>query len=159
MDLDRDSEISSNLDADQDQEQEPYPRTNTYNTYNGLNDYGNYSAYSNNNSNNNNIYNPMINRGFQNYDDAIYTLHNYLLSLNINSSNTSLNTGLTKKELEKNSNRIECCDITDCPICLCNYPKYTYFYLMNCKHSFCIECCEKWFSKNSLCPLCRQNYK
>ena len=168
LNMNIDNEIVSNLDVDQEQVQElhSYTRSQTYtNTYNGLNDYGNYNVYgysnsnSNTNSNTNNLYNPMIHRGFQNSDDAIYTLHNYLLSLSLNSSNTTINSGLTKKELEKNSNRIECWDITDCPICLCNYPKYTYFYLMHCKHSFCIECCEKWFSKNSLCPLCRHNYK
>jgi hypothetical protein len=142
--------------------------TSTY-TYNGLNNYGNYG-----NTNNLNLYNPMINRGLHNNnsydnndndnngdsDDAIYTLHNYLLSLNINtSSNTTINYGLNKKELENNSKIIECNDSTDCHICLCNYPKTTHFYLMNCNHSFCIECSERWFSKNSVCPLCRKNYK
>jgi len=141
---------------------------------NGLNDYGNYG-----NTNTINLYNPMINRGFHNSnsndnhnddnddnddndnsDDVIYTLNNYLLSLNINiSSNTTLKHGLNKKELENYSKIIECSDSTDCHICLCNYPKYTHFYLMNCNHYFCIECSERWFSKNSLCPLCRKNYK
>jgi len=146
-------------------------------TYNGLNDYGNYGNYGNY-ANSNNLYNPMINRGFQNSnsnrnsnnnsdddfgvnnDDPIYTLHNYLLALNINtSSNITIEYGLNKKELKKNSTIIECHTATDCPICLCNYPQHTYFYLMKCNHTFCIDCCETWFSKNSLCPLCRKNYK
>ena len=116
-------------------------------SYNGLNNYGNYSYSNSGNSSNS--------------DDAIYTLNNYLLSLSLNTSSTNTNSycGLNKTELEKNSNIIECNDSTDCPICLCNYPQHTYFYSMNCNHSFCIDCCEKWFSKNSLCPLCRKNYK
>ena len=160
---------------------EPDTHTNTHthtHTYNGLNNYGNYGNY----SNSNHLYNPMINRGFQNSNsgaddnadaDAIYTLHNYLLALNLNTSNTTIHTpihtdihtsihtpcGLSKKELEKNSTIIECHSSTDCPICLCNYPQNTYFYVMKCTHSFCIDCCETWFSKNALCPLCRKNYK
>ena len=147
-----DTVMDSNLDTEE-------PHTNTHTnththtyTYNGLNDYG----Y---------LYNPMINRGFQNSnsddsDNAIYILHNYLLSLNINaSSNTTINNGLEKIELENNSKLIECNNPTDCPICLCNYPEHTQFYLMKCNHSFCIDCCETWFSKNSICPLCRKNYK
>ena len=160
------------LSMDLDTEIYSQPSTHTH-SYNGLNDYGNYGAYGNSsnssNSNSTNLYNPMINRGFQNSnsnsdsdsDDAIYTLHNYLLSLNLNTSsiNTNNQSGLTKKELEKNSTIIECHESSDCPICLCNYPHHTYFYLMKCNHSFCIDCCETWFRKNSLCPLCRKNYK
>jgi hypothetical protein len=146
------------LSMDLDTEIYNQPSSHTH-SYNGLNDYGNYVAY----GNSNNLYNPMINRGFQNSngDDAIYTLHNYLLSLTLNTSsiNTNNQSGLTKKELDINSTIIECHDSSDCPICLCNYPQYTYFYLMKCNHSFCIDCCEKWFGKNSLCPLCRRNYK
>jgi hypothetical protein len=142
-------------------------------SYNGLNNYGNYNRFSNRNtSNSNSLYNPMINRGFQNSnsnndsdsDDVIYTLQNYLLSLNLNTNtntntHTTLQCGLTIKELEENSTIRECHDYTDCPICLCNYPQHTYFYVMKCTHSFCIDCCETWFSKNSVCPLCRHNYK
>ena len=155
------------MDLRMDLDTEIYSQTSSHTpSYNGLNDYGNYGAYGNS-SNSNNLYNPMINRGFQNINsngdsnDAIYTLHNYLLSLTLNSSsiNTNNQSGLTKKELEKNSTIIECHDSSDCPICLCNYPQHTYFYLMKCSHSFCIDCCEKWFGKNSLCPLCRRNYK
>ena len=143
-----DTEMDSNLDTNVTM---PIHMT----TYNGLNDYGNYGNY----GNSSHLYNPMINRGFQDSDDAIYTLHNYLLSLNINSNTIPIHSGLNKKELEKNSNIIECNDSTDCSICLCNFPKHTHFYLMKCTHSFCINCCETWFSKNSLCPLCRTNYK
>ena len=137
-----------------------------------LNDYGNYGNYDNNNTNNLNLYNPMINRDIQNSNnnsnnnnndnDTIYTLNNYLLSLNINNNNnnnTYMDCGLNKIELEKNSKIIECNNDTDCPICLCKYPQYTHFYLMNCNHYFCIECSKNWFSKKSVCPLCRKNYK
>ena len=164
-------DLVSNLEPDSD----THIHTNTYtHTYNGLNDYGNYGNY----GNRSHLYNPMIHRGFQNSNsdadadadaDAIYTLHNYLLALNLNTSHTPSHTsihtsiytpcGLSKKELEKNSTILECSDSADCPICLCNYPQHTYFYVMKCTHSFCIDCCETWFSKNSLCPLCRKNYK
>ena len=143
---------------------------NNTNVYNGLNDYGNYGNYDNNNTNNLNLYNPMINRDIQNSNnnsnnnnndnDTIYTLNNYLLSLNINNNNnTYMDCGLNKIELENNSKIIECNNDTDCPICLCKYPQYTHFYLMNCNHYFCIECSKNWFSKKSVCPLCRKNYK
>jgi hypothetical protein len=154
------------LDTEMNSILEPHiPMTTRLSRLNGLNDYGNYGNYGNTNTIN--LYNPMINRGFHNSnsysndnsDDVIYTLNNYLLSLTINNSNTTINNGLNKKELENYSKIIECSDSTDCHICLCNYPKYTHFYLMNCNHSFCIECCERWFSTNSLCPLCRKNYK
>ena len=145
MDTDMDTDIHMNIDN----------RINSLNRFTGLNDYGNYS---------NNLYNPMIHRGFQNDDDNnnnINILNNYISSLSIN-TNTNTNIqciGLTKIEFENNSKIIELNEQIDCSICLCNYPKNTHFYLMNCKHLFCIECSNKWFSKNSLCPLCRTNYK
>ena len=142
---------------------------NTTYTYNGMNDYGNYLSHNTNtntNTNtithtithsppeNNNLYNPMINRGFQDNTNTLTNadiLSNSLLNIN-------LNCGIDKYKLLQHSQIIQCCKRTDCPICLCSYPKETSFYIMNCNHSFCIECCEKWFSSNSCCPLCRMNY-
>ena len=138
-----------------------YTNTYTY-TYNGMRDYGNYLDNYLGNTNtithspaeNNNLYNPMQNRGFHNgignYNDADI-LTNSLLNININS-------GIDKYKLLQYSKIIQCSERTDCPICLCSYPEETSFYSMNCNHSFCIECCEKWFSSNVCCPLCRMNY-
>ena len=69
------------------------------------------------------------------------------------------NSGLNQEELNNNSQKQECNSRTECPICLCSFPENTLFYKLNCSHLFCIECCEKWFNKNSNCPLCRNNYK
>ena len=133
---------------------------NTTYTYNGMSDYGNYLGNTNtithSPAENNNLYNPMQNRGFHNgignYNDTdTNILTNSLLNININS-------GIDKYKLLQYSKIIQCSERTDCPICLCSYPEETSFYSMNCNHSFCIECCEKWFSSNSCCPLCRMNY-
>ena len=139
------------------------------NSMNGLNDYANYlgnhnqqqqhqqqqyNQYNQYNQHNlatspisNNLYNPMINRGF-NIDNLTNSI-----------SHLTLNYGIDKTQLLKHSKKIECSERTDCPICLCSYSENTTFYLMYCNHSFCIECCEKWFFSNSCCPLCRMNYK
>ena len=130
---------------------------NTTYTYNGMNDYGNYLSHNtitHSPAENNHLYNPMINRGFQDNTNTLTNadiLTNSLLNIN-------LNCGIDKYKLLQHSQIIQCCKRTDCPICLCSYPKETSFYIMNCNHSFCIECCEKWFSSNSCCPLCRMNY-
>jgi len=118
---------------------------------NGLNDFGNYID----------LYNPMINRNFQNNDtntntnNAIHNLTNQISSMTL-SMNVILPCGLDKNQLQNNSTQIQCQQRSDCSICLVSYPENTTFYLMTCNHSFCIECCEKWFSSNVSCPLCRQ---
>ena len=49
-------------------------------------------------------------------------------------------------DLEKYNKKIQCNETTECSVCLVSYPEHTTFYLMKCNHSFCIECCEKWYS-------------
>ena len=159
-DLDTEIDSGSDMEMEMEMEMEMYNDSGTdtnihmnldnrINRLNGLNDYGNY---------NNNLYNPMINRGFNDNDnDNINILNNYISTLSINTNTQCI--GLTKIEFENNSKIIELIESIDCSICLCNYPKNTHFYLMKCNHSFCVECCSKWFSENSLCPLCRINYK
>ncbi len=132
-DLATDSESETETEMDLDSNYQSLSLYNT--TYNGINDYGNYI----------NLYNPMINRNLQNHD-----LSNAMSTININS-------GLNKKDLEKYTKIIQCYERTDCAICLVSYPENTNFYLMKCNHAFCIECCEKWYSTNSLCPLCRSH--
>ena len=136
--------------------------THELTNYNGMNDYGNYLGNTHNITNspeeNNNLYNPMLNRGFQNSNSNTNTNTNDTTYLINNISQLTINTSLDKHKLMECSRIIQCNERTDCPICLCSYPKETSFYIMNCNHSFCIECCEKWFSSNSCCPLCRMNY-
>jgi hypothetical protein len=131
-----------------------------YSSYNGLNNYGHYNniAVNTNNFNTNNInlYNSTLYRGFNtdtsiNTNTSIDSLSSYLHSIKLKS-------GLDKVELFKYSKKEECNQPTDCPICLCSYPKKTLFYIMKCSHSFCINCCEEWFSNNFICPLCRTDY-
>ena len=45
-------------------------------------------------------------------------------------------------------NNCECC-----PVCLEDVTKYQGFY--KCKHSFCIECYNKWSDNSIYCPTCR----
>ena len=138
------SDMETEIDEDQDQDEEDQDQDHTMQldnriiNLNGLNDYGNYG----------NLYNPMINRNFQNQNSDISNLTDSISNININN-------GLDKIQLLNNSKKIHCNKRTECSICLVSYPEYTTFYLMNCNHSFCIECCEKWYSTNSLCPLCR----
>ena len=141
---------------------------NSLTNLNGLNDYGNYR----------NLYNPMINRNFNiniNINNTNTNTNTNNISNNIIDTNTLINnfeainiineTNDTFKynvkkdlDLEKYNKKIQCNERTECSICLVSYPEHTTFYLMNCNHSFCIECCEKWYSTNSLCPLCRSHY-
>ena len=138
------SDMETEIDEDQDQDEEDQDQDHTMQldnriiNLNGLNDYGNYG----------NLYNPMINRNFQNQNSDISNLTDSISNININN-------GLDKIQLLNNSKKIHCNKRTECSICLVSYPEYTTFYLMNCNHSFCIECCEKWYSTNLLCPLCR----
>ena len=137
------TEINEDQDQEEDEEEDQYQDhtmqlDNRIINLNGLNDYGNYG----------NLYNPMINRNFQNQNSDISNLTDSISNININN-------GLDKIQLLNNSKKIHCNKRTECSICLVSYPEYTTFYLMNCNHSFCIECCEKWYSTNSLCPLCR----
>ena len=124
---------------------------------NGLNDYGNYR----------NLHNPMINRNFNNHnnnhnnnlDIDTNTFINNFESMNIINENEKLKYNIKKDlDLEKYNKKVQCNERTDCTICLVSYPEHTTFYLMSCNHSFCIDCCEKWYSTNSLCPLCRNHY-
>ena len=148
--------LYSDMETENDMDNENENNTNNvylYSSYNGLNNYGNY-----NNVSNRNLYNSTLNRGFNtntsintSTSTSIDNLANYLHSI-------TLKTGLDKVELCNYSIKEECIEPTDCPICLCSYPKKTLFYVMKCSHSFCINCCENWFSNNFICPLCRTNY-
>ena len=137
---------NSEIEIDSDLETENDPDSNyqsvSGSTYNGINDYGNYNA----------LYNPMINRNFEHNE------HNDIFMYDLTNTMSNININITKNKLLNNSKIIKCCERTDCSICLVSYPENTNFYLMNCNHAFCIECCEKWYSSNSLCPLCRTHY-
>jgi hypothetical protein len=159
------SDMETEIDADDADEEDNTNDMNMFsnsgmNSMNGLNDYANYLGNYNQQQQqqynqynlatspiSNNLYNPMINRGF------------HIDNLTNSISHLTLNCVLDKTQLLKHSKKIECSERTDCPICLCSYSENTTFYLMYCNHSFCIECCEKWFFSNSCCPLCRMNYK
>ena len=154
IDINNNSEMDTENDMENDMENDNINNSYMYSSYNGLNNYGHYNNISgsttNLNTNNINLYNSTVNRGF-NTDISVDNLSSHLQSINFK-------TGLDKVELFKYSKKEECNQSTDCPICLCSYPKKTLFYIMNCSHSFCINCCEEWFSQNYICPLCRTNY-
>ena len=52
------------------------------------------------------------------------------------------------------------CCFDECSICLEKYTvlgdTLTYFF---CKHAFHTKCIENWLKTNSLCPLCKQDFK
>ena len=157
-DMEHETDIENNMEngMETDMENDNINNSYMYSPYNGLNNYGHYINISgninNSNSNTNtiNLYNSRINRGF-NIDMTIDNLITNLQSI-------KLKNGLDKVELFKYSKQKECIEDTDCAICLCSYPEKTFFYIMNCSHSFCIKCCEEWFSQSYICPLCRTNY-
>jgi hypothetical protein len=156
MDIDID-EDEEDIDIDETDDSGDYNNAYINNriiNLNGLNDYGNYR----------NLYNPMINRNFNIHNihntSDMNTLITNFESINIINNKDTFNYTIKKElDLEKYNKKVQCNERTECSICLVSYPEHTTFYLMHCNHSFCIECCEKWYSANSLCPLCRSHYK
>jgi hypothetical protein len=148
IDEDEDEDIDIDIDENENLGEDINNRiTNRRINLNGLNDYGNYR----------NLYNPMINRNFHNNNIDTNTLINNFESMNI--MNETFKYSIKKDlDLEKYNKKVQCNERTECSVCLVSYPEHTTFYLMKCNHSFCIECCEKWYSINSLCPLCRTHY-
>ena len=52
------------------------------------------------------------------------------------------------------------CCYDECSICLDKYTEHgdtvTYYF---CKHAFHTNCIENWAKTNSLCPLCKQDFR
>ena len=40
-----------------------------------------------------------------------------------------------------------------CPVCLDNQIELQ----TNCKHNFCVKCCDQFYTVNKICPYCRTN--
>jgi len=160
------SDMETNYDENEDNEYNEDHEDNEYNeeplyqplyaynnsTYNGTNNYGNYIE--NGIITSSNLYNSMVHLNFNTNTNP--TL-NEIDILTTNLSSISINSDLYKENLFNNSRQEELTCVIECPICLCSYPKHTIFYILNCSHFFCIECCDKWFTYNSLCPLCKTN--
>ena len=99
-----------------------------------------------------NIYNPMIDRGFDNI-----TNHNPIQ--NEISNESSIDIGLGIENLSLYSTQIPITEESYCVICMTTYEKGSSFYLMKCLHSFCNDCSKRWFDFKSVCPLCKTNMK
>lgn len=132
----------------------------TYINYDYIND-------SNNTNMTYDLYNPFINRNFinnnNNENDNINNLSNYMENININNSNQNQNYNQSHstigiKDLSLYSIIKHIPEDLSCTICLNNYNKGSEFYIMNCNHSFCVTCTERWFKSNTCCPLCRKSY-
>lgn len=63
------------------------------------------------------------------------------------------------QHLFDNSNKIFLCnnsDLGDCAICLTQFNIKDVVKQLGCKHSFHLDCINKWLSKNThSCPCCR----
>lgn len=42
---------------------------------------------------------------------------------------------------------------------ICREDKTRFLEMIDCKHSFCSECCNHWFSENKKCPICQKEYE
>lgn len=105
----------------------------------------------------NNLYNPLINRNLNVYNNS----HNNENMLNLSNQISSMNidTGLGCDNLPNYSVQIPIISQTECVICMDTFNKGDSFYLMTCMHSFCVKCSERWFDFKSVCPLCKTNFK
>ena len=99
-----------------------------------------------------NIYNPMIDRGFDNI------INNNPIQNEI-SNESSIDIGLGIENLSLYSTQIPITEESYCVICMTTYEKGSSFYLMKCLHSFCNDCSKRWFDFKSVCPLCKTNMK
>ena len=143
-----------------DEENEIENNNDTYINYDYIND-------SNNTNMTYDLYNPFINRNFNNNINNnndnynINNLSNYMENININNSNQNYNHNhipIGIKDLSLYSIIKHIPEDLSCTICLNNYNKGSSFYIMNCNHSFCVTCTERWFKSNTCCPLCRKSY-
>lgn len=75
-------------------------------------------------------------------DDFMYTLYQYLTSLQLYYYNETIQV-LPKKCLV---------ETISCPICISDIPKI-HMTETNCKHSYCVSCWKTW--NNPVCPMCR----
>ena len=48
-------------------------------------------------------------------------------------------------------------DKKECSICLEKFTQNEEISLLTCKHQFHKQCVEKWFKKDTSCPICRQS--
>ena len=99
-----------------------------------------------------NIYNPMIDRGFDNITNN-NPIQNEI------SNESSIDIGLGIENLSLYSTQIPITEESYCVICMTTYEKGSSFYLMKCLHSFCNDCSKRWFDFKSVCPLCKTNMK
>ena len=84
-------------------------------------------------------------------------IHNIIENNNFFNNKSEINQLLGKSIfINKNDNHY----LDECIICLdsLNYKQYKRI-LPYCNHFFHKKCIDKWFLKNSCCPICRYNYK
>ena len=42
---------------------------------------------------------------------------------------------------------------------ICREDKTRFLKMNSCKHTFCSDCCNNWFSENKKCPICQKEYE
>ena len=103
-----------------------------------------------------NIYNPMIDRGFDNITNN-NPIQNEI------SNESSIDIGLGIENLSLYSTQIPITEESYCVICMNTNVNIintqNTFYLMKCMHSFCDYCSRKWFDFKATCPLCKANMR
>ena len=121
---------------------------------------------------NNNIINSDVNYSPSNttisyiYEDLEYDLHEYL---NIITDNYTTSKKVSFKSCKEINEKLCCNPIRikkndeilgeECLICCDNYKIYEYKRILpKCSHIFHKKCIDKWFKKNSTCPICRHDY-
>jgi len=118
-------------------------------------------------SNENSIYNisSLLNLEFSGLNSYTITNNNMLdnvvdnMVYNMTNDLSTLDIGLGVYNLYLHSIKYPLNIKSDCVICMNTFEIGTEFYKMNCMHSFCITCTEKWFDLKSWCPLCKTIYK
>ena len=152
---------------DDDDEDYNYDTYDTYDTNDNDNDIeipitnSSSNVSSNPSTNSLNLYNPMLDRGFNDYNTSpIDYITNQLSTFDFNSNyDCEFDSGIGIENLYLYSSRLPVISESYCIICMNTYEIGSEFYLIKCMHSFCVECGDKWFDIKSFCPLCKTNLR
>lgn len=71
---------------------------------------------------------------------------------NFNNSNSNSNIGLDLTYINKKYPKMNILEKQDCIICLQQIKGFC--RELDCRHTFCVNCIDKWLSKNNKCPIC-----
>jgi len=88
--------------------------------------------------------------------DAFESLINFIIAGEFEDEEAPL----TPEEIDHNSSQVTYCDTSDesanCVICLDAFEDGDTLRVLNCGHSFHLQCIDQWFSRSRQCAMCRQ---